>query len=809
MTRAAALIRTVFLCVLLSATALFAQNEPIDFGEWDEVAQRAEQAVESASASTEALEVLRSDLASYRDLWLNIQANGDPRLQTLQSQLDALGPVPEQGEEPAEISQRREQLTQQIDSLQAPLLRAEEAFTRADGLVAEIDNIIRSRQTDALLQRGPEPLDPRLWAVAYQELTGTVSEVAEEVRANWQNEVRRTEFINDLPATLVTMAIALLLLFRTPAWTTRLGLWLRSKTRRGTGVWTTLVSLLRVALPVGAFFIAVQAVDVSGVLGPLGSQISFLLPPILLVVLFTRWLAAERFTLDETRHNVALAPERRKEARYYANALAWLLALSMLVGGVEEFAGWSETTLAVLSLPIHVLCGLVLFRLGQIMRKAGPLEGDDQTTPDSLNFVTRVTRLVAQGAMVIGVVGPVLSAIGYLNVAEAMIFPAILTLGLFGILLTLQTFVRDVYHLITGKDLETTESLVPVISGIILIIGALPLLALIWGARLSDLTELWSTFRAGFSIGETRISPTDFLTFALVFAIGFAATRLLQGGLRGSVLPKTRLDKGGQTAIVSGTGYLGIFLSAIVAITAAGIDLSALAIVFGALSVGIGFGLQNIVQNFVSGIILLIERPIAEGDWIEVNGQQGFVRDISVRSTRIETFDRTDVIVPNADFVSNTVTNYTRGNVVGRLVLPVGVAYGSDTRKVEEILYKIARDQDMVMMNPPPFVHFAGFGADSLDFDIRMILRDITSIIAVRTEMNHLIYEAFKKEGIEIPFAQRDVWLRNPEALRPQDPASTPSDDSEPQENAEDTAPPKDAARAYRDASDAPEEDST
>ncbi len=760
---ALALLAAVVLPLALSLLLAFgaaapaaAQGTP-NYSEWSEAAERAEQAVAANRASDAALEDLRAEIARWRERFQAAQGTNEQRIETLRAQIQALGEPPETGAESPDITARRDELRRQLAELRAPVVAAEEAYSRADGLIREIDDKIRARQTDALLSLGPSPLAPAHWASAWMALRDSLGGAAAEVGHALGSDTQRREFRENLPLFLGLLALGALLL-RTRAWIERFGARLRRGGRRGVAVWSFLVSIMQIVVPLVGIVALTEALFATGLFGLRSAVLLSTLPTAGAVLLGFWWLGDRLFPSDGDTPQLPLADEVRQEARWNVGILAVLVVAHMLLSRLAAFESFDDAARAVLVFPLILASGLLLFRLGQVLSQkvTAPGEANAEETP----FRLQIVRMLGRAAKAVGLAGPAMAAVGYGAAGEALVFQSVLTLALCGLVLVLQGFLSDVYRYATRAEEGAGEALLPVLGAFLLGILALPVLALIWGARTADLTEIWARFREGFVLGEIRISPTDFLTFVVVFAIGLALTRLVQGALRSSVLPRTRMDAGGQTAVVSGTGYLGIFLAAIAAITSAGINLSALAYVAGALSVGIGFGLQNIVSNFVSGIILLIERPISKGDWIQVGDQMGYVRDISVRSTRIETFDRTDVIVPNADFISGVVTNWTRGNTVGRVIVPVGVAYGTDTRKVEQILTEIANAHPMVVASPPPSVLFRGFGDSSLNFEIRAILRDVNWVMSVHSDMNHEIAERFAQEGIEIPFPRRDLYLR-------------------------------------------------
>lgn len=290
------------------------------------------------------------------------------------------------------------------------------------------------------------------------------------------------------------------------------------------------------------------------------------------------------------------------------------------------------------------------------------------------------------------------------------------------------------------------------------------LVLLSWGLSTEGATMLNRWLFDGVAIGDVRLVPTKILAALVIFGVLTTAIRWMRQQVVPGWLRRTRLDTGAREAVTAIGSYTGLATAVIIALSTAGIQFQNLAIVAGALSVGIGFGLQNIVNNFVSGLILLFERPIRRGDWIEVGNTQGYVRQISIRSTRLETFDRSEVIIPNAELATTQVINWQLHDAWGRVIVPVAVAYGSDTEKVREILLGIADAHPETMRRSPavpdPTVLFRGFGENSLDLELRFFIGQVDQRLMVISDVNFAIDAAFREEGIEVPFPQRDVYLK-------------------------------------------------
>ena len=747
-------------------------SDGIDYELWERTAVRAEDAVDAGRASDLALENLRSQLATWRNSFFTAQSTNAARIQTLRAQIAALGEATE--EEPDEIANRRAELSTALAQARLPGQSAEEAYRRADGLIRQVDAIIRERQTSELLRLGPTPLNPALWGGALNALTNSLNAVGAEFVTAWNSPVQQAETKRYVPIQIMLVIVGVVLLLRGRRWSERFAEYLTSHERI---VWRWLLgfvaSLGQVALPTFGIILLAESVYATGLVGLRGDVLLSSLPVAGFAFFLARWLGGRMFprnAADNPYFN--LSDGQRAEGRFYSTMIGAVIGLNIILVVLIHYDAYPDEVSVVLIFPLMVVIGLMVFRLGQLLIAHYHNEASGEEEP---SYRAGMLRWLGRLAIAVAVVGVGLGAIGYFTAAAKLVFPSAMTLALMAFLLILQRLVAEIYILVTGRDDSAREALIPVLIGFALVIAATPVLALIWGARPATLAELWTKFVSGVSIGETTISPTVFMTLVLIFVVGYIITRLLQGALRTTILPKTKLDTGGKNAIVAGTGYIGIFLAAIVAITGAGIDLSALAIVAGALSVGIGFGLQNIVSNFVSGIILLIERPISEGDWIEVSGKSGYVRDISVRSTRIETFDRADVIVPNADLISGVVMNMTKDSLLGRVIVPVGVAYGNDTKKVETILREIAEAHPMVVLNPAPGVVFQGFGGRQPRFrnPRRHSGRELVSVRALRHEPRNCPPVCRRRDRNPIPAARHlDQEPRGPDRCRRHSPAS-------------------------------------
>ena len=276
----------------------------------------------------------------------------------------------------------------------------------------------------------------------------------------------------------------------------------------------------------------------------------------------------------------------------------------------------------------------------------------------------------------------------------------------------------------------------------------------LWGMPGAFMLQAVKKLVFGFKVGGINISLISIVTGLLVFLISLTLVKMMKNRLSNNLLNRINMDEGIKHSLISGFSFTGFIISAILAIVAMGVDLSNLAVIAGALSVGIGFGLQDVIKNLVSGIILLFERPFKVGDWVLIGGEEGKIKQINIRSTEVETFNKASVIIPNATLISSSLTNLTHGNNWQRQTIAVGVSYDSDAEQVTKLLLECARSCKKVMKVPAPYVLFKNFGESSLDFELRIYVSDIWSGWSAGSDVRYEILRRFREANINIAYPQ-------------------------------------------------------
>tara|TARA_B100001245_G_C22890595_1_gene428870 strand:- start:1551 stop:3473 length:1923 start_codon:yes stop_codon:yes gene_type:complete len=369
--------------------------------------------------------------------------------------------------------------------------------------------------------------------------------------------------------------------------------------------------------------------------------------------------------------------------------------------------------------------------------------------------------------------------IGYQNFAGYLIHGITRTLLALLIVWILLWFISSTFDFLIKDETPTASSLrkklginkdqsisglgfFQLITDIVIWLSLIVYLIYVWDESGTTVDRLFELVTLGGTVGNIRLVPAQLIGGIIIFT----AILILLGWLKNWIdrrwLQHIAMERGAREALITLFGYVGFIIALLFGLTQAGVDLGGLAIVSGALALGIGFGMQEIANNFVSGLILLFERPIRTGDFISVGDIEGFVRKISIRATEIETLDNQNVLVPNSQLVSGRVTNWVLRDTQGRLRVNVGVSYGSDINKVRDILEALANEHPEVITDgraPAPRALFIGFGDSSLNFELRCRINRIDRRFTTQSDLNFAINEAFQKAEISIPFPQRDLHI--------------------------------------------------
>ncbi len=754
------LLTLLFAALFLFLSPLNLRGDTLElfFDSSNKNAARATDILSKGEASNESLSYLRADLFEDRNKALLLQKEVKNKYLIQRGELKLIDDlITESSIQGTYISLKRQKLISTLEKTTFQLANTKLSLRRAERLIKEIDALKKVRFNERFFSFNQLVLLPTTYAQGASDFLSLIGNFALDLYKNFNTQGRWVRILSVLLLQVITFFIGLIILVFQKDIIVFGNKVISSKIKNK----NTLIFLnpfLRLVIQVvGTTLIINFLQSLSGNYGlPILIDALPIAALIFLLGNFLRTVVAEvknRLSNDNVGYVSDLS---RLQGAIFCIAIA--LAFFTVISYLTERSYLSlEAEVTLNAIGLVVIASVFNYGLRSVQTLIFSLNSLLPDKERGLSFLS--VDFIAKGVVVLTWVFLIGGIFGYLLIAFEIIKTMSYITGIIILAVLIDFFLRALFFSGKRKIKDETN---PYFLGFSLLnfIGALLLLGLALGVEFSQYVELWVRFNEGLTLGDVNLTPTSILNFGVIFGLGYFATTVIQRIVKSTVLPKTKMDKGSQNALVSGVGYIGYTLAAVVALSSIGFNLSSIAIVAGALSVGIGFGLQTIVSNFVSGIILLVERPIKEGDWIEASGFSGTVKKISVRSTQIETFDRAMVVVPNSELIAGTVLNWTHSNETGRVRVSVGVSYDTDPKRVERLLLKVGKSHEMTLESPEPFVRFQQFGDSSLDFDLIIYVRDKNYMFQVRSELHYSIFDLFKKEGIEIPFPQRDLNIK-------------------------------------------------
>jgi small-conductance mechanosensitive channel len=734
--------------------------------------EQMERAARRDSHNVRALLDLAQSLTPVRENLRDKLADLEPRLIEVDASLQALGPASGRDAAPenAALAAERARLTQQRDEIDAALKQVRLLQGRGDKLAQLINDRRRAAYAETLFERSWSVLDPFFWRDVAVEMPAANAAVIAVIWNGWTYALDNGGALR-FAAALVTIAVFAAGMIALARWWRR---WLAARAggeKRFGAALASLLVFLRAALAMPLAVIVVGGVlDQFGLMSkPLGEIVTGLTAGVIFASLGRASALAVLAPDEPQRRLIGLHDATAYPLAHHLvwgsralGALVLLLTMHQALGGTQVLATAVSMlfSAAILGVLIHLLLDL------------RPTEEEFGDAARKRTLWIRPFGWIAVAAIAVALLS------GYAQFATFVAGRAIFTVILFGVLyLLLAVSDRLIAEMLTpgasrsravavnlGVDPRRLGLIGTVLSGtvrVLLVLVALALMIGPWEITAADLLETVRLATFGFKIGDISISLSAVLGAVAVFVVVMVITRIVQRWLETRLLPSTEIEPSLQLSIATVFGYFGFIIALVMALAEIGIDPQKIALVAGALSVGIGFGLQSIVSNFVSGLILLAERPIRVGDQIVVKSEEGYVRRISVRATEIETFDKASVIIPNSELITGLVKNWTHSNTLGRVNIKLAVSYDCDPDAVMAILKACVGEHASVLKEPPPAVLLTEFGASALVFEMFFIVPNLSDRGRIKSDIHIAILRQFRAAGIEMT-PPHDVRLIGP-----------------------------------------------